>query len=55
MIKKELDDIDKFFYAKIDDKIKLSKIRNKITHTDFLYETEIKKVEKYLKQKRIDT
>lgn len=55
MIKKELDDIDKFFYAKIDDKIKLSKTRNKITHTDFLYETEIKKVEKYLKQKRIDT
>lgn len=46
MLKKELEDDEKLFYAKIDDKIKLSKTRNKIVYTDFLYETEISKAEK---------
>jgi len=36
-------------YAKLDDKMRLCKTRNKITHTDFFTEPEILKVEKYLK------
>ena len=40
---------EKLMYAKIDDKIKLSKTRNKILNTDFLYEEQIAKVEKYLR------
>ena len=54
MLKKELEDDEKLFYAKIDDKIKLSKTRNKIVYTDFLYETEISKAEKYLKLIKFD-
>lgn len=55
MLKNEFEEADKLFYAKIEDKIKLSKTRNKIVYTDFLYETEIKKAEKYLKIKKVDT
>lgn len=54
MLKRELEDDEKLFYAKIDDKIKLSKTRNKIVYTDFLYETEISKAEKYLKLIKFD-
>lgn len=51
----ENEDNEKLLYAKIEDKIKLSKTRNKIMYTDFLYETEIVKSEKYLKSKKINT
>ena len=54
MLKRELEDDEKLFYAKIDDKIKLSKTRNKIVYTDFLYETEISKAEKYLRLIKFD-
>lgn len=42
---------DELLYAKIEDKIKLSKTRNKILYTDFLNKTEQVKIEKYLKSK----
>lgn len=35
-------------FAKIDDKISFCSSKNKITHTDFLTEPEIIKIEKYL-------
>lgn len=49
----EKDDSEKLLYAKIEDKIKLSKTKNKILYTDFLYETEIVKVQKFLNTKDI--
>lgn len=39
---------NELLYAKLDDKIRLCNIRNKITYTDFLTEPEIIKVQKYL-------
>ena len=44
----EEDDSSKLLYSRIDDKIKLSKTKNKILYTDFLNNIEINKVSKYL-------
>lgn len=44
----EEDDSNKSLYSRIDDKIKLSKTKNKILYTDFLNNIEINKVSKYL-------
>ncbi len=46
----KIEDEDDLLFAKIDDKIKLSKTRNKILFTDFLDKTKYVKTEKYLKQ-----
>lgn len=48
----ENNEAEKLMYAKIDDKIKLAKTRNKILNTDFLYEEQIVKVEKYIKSNK---
>lgn len=45
---KEDDNSDKLLYSKLEDKIKLSKSKNKILYTDFLNSIEINKVNKYL-------
>lgn len=45
---KEDDNSDKLLYSKLEDKIKLSKSKNKILYTDFLNSTQISKVNKYL-------
>lgn len=42
---------NELLFSKIDDKIKFCNTKNKITHTDFLTQPEIVKVEKYLHSK----
>ena len=48
----EEDDSSKLLYSRIDDKIKLSKTKNKILYTDFLNNIEINKVSKYLSKSK---
>lgn len=45
----EINSKNELTIAKIEDKIKFCKSKNKITHTDFFTEPEIIKIEKYLK------
>lgn len=44
---------NELIYNKIDDKIRFCNTKNKITHTDFLTEPEIIKIENYLKSQKI--
>ena len=50
---KPVEEGEDLLIAKVKDKIRLSKSKNQIFHTDFLNEQEIKKVEKYLKINKI--
>jgi len=53
-MKIDIEDEKNLLTAKIKDKIRLSKIKKQIIHTDFLNQQELKISEKYLKQNKID-
>lgn len=50
---KKVENSDELLIAKVNDKIRLAKTKNKIMHTDFLNEQEVKKIQKYLVQNKI--